>query len=110
MRATPVRRPSEASSPMVLNENDRSERPEIVAAMFCATSLPSRMACWAVGGWAWPGFPISGTKAQSPTAQTSLQPRTCRNEPFSLAHGTEETIGDGTVPAVQIRVRQATGS
>src|SRR5262245_51565213 len=48
MSATPNRRPSEASSPMVLNENDFKGRPTRTAAIFWATTWPSRMACCAV--------------------------------------------------------------
>src|SRR5207244_612426 len=108
-RATAVRQPIEASSPMVLNENDFRGRPKNPAAIFCATTLPSRMACCAVGGCDCPGFLISGTKAQSPAAQTSGRSQTCKNwfttiRPRSFEQGSEEISGLGTVPAVHTRV------
>src|SRR2546430_2362573 len=74
-----MRRPIDASSPIVLNENDFKGRSESEAAIFCATMFPSRMACCAVRGCDFPGFLISGTNAQSPTAQTLGQSGTCKN-------------------------------
>src|SRR5467141_5100614 len=110
MRAAPMRRPIEASSPIVLNENDFKGRSESDAAIFCATMFPSRMACCAVRGCDFPGFLISGTNAQAPTAQTLGQSGTLKNwftsnRPRSFAQGSDEMMGLGTVPAVHTRVR-----
>src|SRR5437868_4863513 len=105
-----MRRPIEASSPMVLNENDFKAPPESTAAILYATTLPSRMACCAVGGWDLPGVLMSGTNAQSPTAQTLGQSGIRKNwftsnRPRSFAQASEETMGLGTVPAVHTKVR-----
>src|SRR6266480_5531832 len=56
------------------------------------------------------GFLVSGTNAQSPTAQTSGQSGTRKNwfttnRPRSFAQGSDEMMGLGTVPAVHTRVR-----
>src|SRR5438477_13116303 len=53
---------------------------------------------------------MSGTNAQSPTAQTLGQSGTPKNwftsnRPRSFAQGSEEMIGLGTVPAVHTKVR-----
>jgi hypothetical protein len=105
-----MRRPIEASSPIVLNENDFKGRSESDAAIFCATMFPSRMACCAVRGCDFPGFLISGTNAQSPTAQTLGQSGTCKNwftssRPCSFGHGSEKMSGLGTAPAVHTKLR-----
>src|SRR5437762_11914236 len=49
IRATPVRRPIAASSPIVLKLNGFFGSPETLATMLCATTFPSRDACCAVG-------------------------------------------------------------
>src|ERR1043166_4763148 len=100
IRATPLRRPMEASSPMVLNEKGFSGRRYSDATIFCATTLPSRMACCAVGGCDFPGWLASGTNAQSPTAHTPGQSGTCKNSftntrSHSFSQGREETSGLG---------------
>src|SRR5882724_5020050 len=53
---------------------------------------------------------MSGTNAQSPTAQTLGQSGTPKNwftsnRPRSFAQGSEEMMGLGTVPAVHTKVR-----
>src|SRR6266853_1318048 len=53
---------------------------------------------------------MSGTNAQSPTAQTLGQSETRKNwftsiRPRSFAQGSEEIMGLGTVPAVHTKVR-----
>src|SRR5260370_10242919 len=103
-----------ASSPMVLNEKGFSGRLQSDAAILCATTLPSRMACCAVGGCDFPGCLVLGTSPQSPTAQTPGQPGTCKNSftstrPRSFSQGREETSGLGTVPAVHTRVLAGIG-
>src|SRR5882672_615345 len=104
----------EASSPRVLNEKTFSGRWYSDAVIFCATTLPWRMACCAVGGCDSPGRLMSGTNPQSPTAQTPGQPGTCKHSftstrPHSFSQGREETNGLGTVPAVHTRVLAGIG-
>src|SRR5262249_329185 len=110
IRATPIRRPIEARSPIILNENARSERPDSAATIFWATILPSRIACWAVGGCDFRPFLMSGTNAQSPMAHTLGQSGSCKNwfttnRPFSFELGIDDMSGLGTMPAVQTKVR-----
>src|SRR5579859_5442057 len=114
IRATPLRRPMEASSPIVLNEKGLSGRRLSDAVILCATTLPSRIACCAVGGCDFPGCLASGTNPQSPTAHTPGQPGTSKNwftktRPHSFLQGSEETSGLGTVPAVHTKVLAGMG-
>ncbi len=79
--------------------------------MFSATSLPSRSACCAVGGYGLSLLYASGIWAQSPTAQTLVSPLTwsvlsATTAPALLcSHGSVSSSGLGRFPAVQTRVR-----
>ncbi len=81
--ATPRRRPIVASNPRILNLKGCRGSPRRVAAMLFASTLASRMACCAVGGWNLPGFRTSGTSAiaQCPNAGTvgHLEEFVCEN-------------------------------
>src|SRR5438552_16360365 len=72
--------------------------------------FPSRMACCEVRECDFPGFLMSGTNAQSPTAQTLGQSGTCKNwftssRPCFFGHGSEKMSGLGTAPAVHTKLR-----
>src|SRR5258708_39256166 len=82
--------------------------PRVFAMMFCASTLPSREACCAVGGWYPPCS--SGIMAQSPSAQIPGYPSTpiagltlsrCR----SFGRGSSSSKGCGAAPAVQTKVK-----
>src|SRR5215831_4314221 len=97
-----------ASAPSVLKLNGFLGVPQTLATILCATTLPSRDACCAVGGQY---FPVagSGTSAQSPRAQRPANSSTCRfaftlMRPRSFGQETRSRIGFGEMPAVQINV------
>src|SRR5215469_14107368 len=97
-----------ASAPRVLKLNGFFGVPQTLATLLCATTLPSRYACCAVGGQYLP-VAGSGTSAQSPSAQTPSTPSTSRFaftliRPRSFGQGIRSRIGFGDMPAVQINV------
>src|SRR6266704_3297192 len=103
--------PSRTRNPSALKANGRGRLPSSARTMFSAAVLPCRSACCAVGGQALPPRSGSGTRAQSPSAQTLPAPRTCRLPSTSTApvvprsNGSLASSGAGRLPAAQTSVR-----
>src|SRR3954454_14874061 len=99
------------NTPSVLYVNGFAGRPASALATLRATVLPWRIACWAVGGLAWPGRAGSGTAAASPIAHTPSTPGTLQvwsvtiRPPSPSGRPSSATTGTGLTPAVQHTVR-----